>query len=307
MSVRLDPERLAAAAMFIDQGLVVVPYRSPWDIHAANPGKSPIPNPANDYHRFECSSMADFEPVLARYPDMNIALLGVVQVDADDASAIAMAAALGVRSKARCWVMRTNRGWKALYRPPEMARGLTNVSYKWCIHCPHSGEHPEPPFQLDLLVNSPAVVPPSIHPKSKQPYRWHGPNTPETIRFHSLDHPPTGIVARWTLLNAGVHSVAPAKSTPVGDDVKSQLRSILAAWGRGGRLPRPTSDGWMTLHCGLPTHQGQDRRPSFRVNLDGAGGWICFVDCGKGSVAELARRLGIELPDPTAPAWEVRS
>jgi len=274
---RADPrqERLEAAREFIAQGLVVVPYTAPRGA-AKRAGKVPLRAP--DGGRAECRTVEEFERYLERVPALNIAILGVAQVDADSAEAIEKVRELGVTSAGRCWMVRTRRGWKALYRKPD--RKIWNQG----LGVTHG-------LELDLLVNSPAIIPPSVHPTGVH-YAWAEGHSPTDIPFADLEEPPPLLVDWWDLLcnppDRPVHSFG-----GVDVDLLSAIMREVAARSPKGDLPSPCHGGWIPTTCPFPeAHQHGDRDRSFSINAE-HGGWICFSGCGKGSVRELARRFGI--------------
>ena len=173
--------RRRAAREFMDQGLVVVPYTAPAG-RGGRAGKVPLSDGVGG--RAECRTLEELEHYLDRVPTLNLAILGVAQVDADSSEAITRAAQLGVTSDARCWIIRTRRGWRAIYRPPDCE--LTNQV--------KAGD-----VDLDLLVNSPAIVPPSVHP-SGAPYHWAPGHSPADIPFADLETPPQLLLEWWELL-----------------------------------------------------------------------------------------------------------
>lgn len=265
--------RHQAAREFIAQGLVVVPYTSPRS-RRRKAGKVPLRSDAGG--RAECHALEEFERYLDRVPALNMAILGVAQVDADSPEAVARAAQLGVSSDARCWIIRTRRGWRAIYRPP--GRELTNRV--------KAGD-----VDLDLLINSPALVPPSIHP-SGAPYCWAPGHSPTDIPFADLEIPPPLVLQWWELLCR-----PPARlGYTVGENNRGLVDTILgvvAARSRKSTLPSPGPTGWISTNCPFPeAHKHGDREPSFSVHAEHAG-WICFAGCGSGSGRQLAERLGI--------------
>ena len=265
--------RRRAAREFMDQGLVVVPYTAPRGA-GRRAGKVPLSDGAGG--RAECRTLEEFEHYLGRVPTLNMAILGVAQVDADSPEAIARAAQLGVTSDARCWIIRTRRGWRAIYRPP--GRELTNQV--------KAGD-----VDLDLLVNSPALVPPSIHP-SGAPYRWAPGHSPADIPFADLEIPPPFLVEWWEFLCR-----PPARrGYTVGENNRGLVDTILgvvAARSGKGTLPSPGPSGWISTNCPFPeAHKHGDRERSFSIHVE-HGGWICFAGCGSGSGRQLAERLGI--------------
>ncbi|MDP9379796.1 MAG: AAA family ATPase [Chloroflexota bacterium] len=67
-----------------------------------------------------------------------------------------------------------------------------------------------------------------------------------------------------------------------------------------GTLPKPNAEGWID---GLHSPLRQDHNPSFSVMPDSEsspGGWRDFGTGEKGSMRDLARRLGIELQGPSS-------
>jgi len=267
--------RREAACELIGQSLVVVPYTSPRS-RRRKAGKAPLTNPEG--RRAECRTLEEFEHYLKREPALNIAVLGVAQVDADSPEAIARAAQLGVSSDARCWIIRTRRGWRAIYRPP--GRELTNQV--------KAGD-----VDLDLLVNSPALVPPSIHP-SGTPYRWAPGHSPADIPFADLEIPPPLLEDWWELLCRPPRpSFDP--SGAVDRDLVEAVLSEVARRSRKGALPSPGPTDWISTNCPFPeAHRHGDRKESFSLHAEDAG-WICFAGCGKGGGRQLAERLGIDV------------
>lgn len=278
----LKRERLEAARVLIAQGLVIVPYTSPRGT-SKKPGKMPLwDREANT--RAECRTLEEFQRYLARVPALNIAVLGVAQVDADSAEAIEKVRGLGVTSKARCWIVRTRRGWRALYRPPD--RKIRNQG----LGVTHG-------LALDLLVNSPAIVPPSVHPTGK-PYTWAEGHSPAEIPFADLEQPPVLLVEWWDLLcnppDRPVHTIG----GPSVDLLGAVMREV-GRRSRRGDLPAPGPGGWIPTNCPFSErHEHGDRDRSFSISAQ-HGGWICFSGCGKGSVRELAGRLGIAVEQVT--------
>lgn len=274
-------ERREAARLLLSQGLTVVPYTSPYG-HSAKPGKAPLCYWEGERkgRRVECFSLDDFDPWLRRVPTLNIAVMTVIQVDADSPEAVVQAAELGVRSTGRVWIIRTRRGWRAIYRPPARF-ALQN--------CVKAGG-----VDLDLLINSPALVPPSVHPSGVH-YLWVDGHTPKDIPFHDLDEPPTLLQDWWGNL------VRPVRTTPVREelhigDMVSALREAVESRQLRGSLASPNSDGWQSGNCVFPeNHKHGDRGRSFSINFQ-RGGWLCYGGCGKGTLNALAERLGISAP-----------
>lgn len=275
MAAKATMPRLEAARVLIAQGLVIVPYTSPRG-GGQKPGKVPLRAPGGG--RAECRTLAEVEAYLDRAPALNIAILGVAQVDADSAEAIDKVRELGVTAAARCWMVRTRRGWKALYRKPN--RKIWNQG----LGVTHG-------LELDLLVNSPAIVPPSVHPAGTH-YTWGEGHSPADIPFADLEEPPPLLVEWWDLLcnppDRPVHTFG-----GVDADLLGVVMRELGARSRKGTLRAPGPSGWIPTSCPFPeAHAHADRDESFSVNAQ-HGGWICFSGCGKGSVRELARRFGI--------------
>ncbi len=105
----------------------------------------------------------------------------------------------------------------------------------------------------------------------------------ESIWVKDLDRPKTpatGIVASGDLAAAVEHEL--------------DRRNV--------RLRRPGGTGWQLGFC--PFHDNT-KTPAFSVNL--TQGWICFSTCGRGSIFNLARRLGISTPEVSRPRLRRRA
>lgn len=57
------------------------------------------------------------------------------------------------------------------------------------------------------------------------------------------------------------------------------------------RLKKSGRDGWMLGVC--PFHDDSPKSPSFSVSFE-EGRWHCFAGCGRGGLASLARKLGLQ-------------
>lgn len=300
-------ERRRAAAQLLEQGLVVVPYRSPWAIDCKKPGKQPFSDPARHARegkwRAECHTVAEFEPFLAREPDLNIAVLGVAQVDCDDARAQAWAREYGVSRSQSAWFIRTRRGWRAVYRPPAGAEGLVDRTKAGCYCqdladetqravCAYHSRFPQDRgrLELDLLVVVPCIVPPSIHP-SKVSYQWANGHSPSDIPFGELDEPPALVVDFWQNITKP-KAEYPYRQFPQGHGFEAALKAALRP--EMGQFKPEDKDGWIDrIHCPFPSHQDED--PSFSVNFRW-GAWKCWSMCGTGGLRRLAEQLNVPVP-----------
>ncbi len=267
-------------------GLVVVPCL-PWNARARRPGKAPLSDA--DGHRVECATVDAFRPWLRRVRTMNIAALGVAQVDADNDAAHGLARDLGVTSSASVWMIRTARGYRNLYRLPK--RRLRAVTK-------NGDPKAEPLVELDLLVDVPAIVPPSRHPSGTW-YRWVPGRSPFEISLSELVEPPPLLLDHWENLNqrgraGGIRPGPPALEQPVGFD------SAMLTWlgtRTNGRPLREKPNGWIEgITCPFPElHAGGDEHPSFSINLR-LGVWKCWSHGESGSLRSLAETFNIVAP-----------
>jgi len=287
---RLIDARLQAAEPFIGWGLTIVGLTPPTWRHP-RAGKLPL---ARDgvagSGRLDMTCLADLETELLRLPDMNLAVLGIVVVDTDNDAAVRLAGRLGVTSEAPIWILRSRKGWHALYRPPRRD-DLVNVT--------KNGDHEADPLvELDLLIHSPAIIPPSVH-KSGRLYRWAQGHSPADIPWPELAQPPVLLLEHWANIS---RPKAPSHVRPVGQPrgFEAAIRAWLAPLAKRGVLKAPNSRGWVNeIHCPLPGHSG--RNAGFGVNFE-SGAYNCFSRHGGGSLTALAERFGIEAPR----AWRRR-
>ncbi len=287
---RLVEARLLAAEPFIGWGLTIVGLTPPtWNHPRA--GKLPL---ARDgvagSGRLDMASLADLEAEAQRLPDMNLAVLGIAVVDTDNGAAVKLARQLGVTSDAPIWILSTSKGWHALYRPPGRD-DLVNVT--------KNGNHKANPLvELDLLIHSPAIIPPSVH-KSGHRYRWALGHSPADIPWPELAQPPVLLVEHWGNI------VRPKDRPHVRPIVQpggfeAAMRAWLESRSKRGVLKAPDAKGWIhELYCPLPGHSG--RNASFGVNFE-LNGYICFSRHGGGTLTRLAEVFGIEAPR----AWRRR-
>lgn len=280
----------ATAADFFDVGLTVVPYFE-WDamktahddLPAEPRGKAPIFWRRPPYERVECRSLAELDPWLRRHPRMNLAILGMIQIDCDDAASIDLVRELGISRDNRCWFVKSRRGWKAFYRIPEHSGDLHNHTSGV------DGTH------LDFLINSSLIVPPSIHPKTGVHYVWSPTHNPRTIPFADVQEPPPLILGKWRQVIEPRRETSMSAVTEITNDEFSQsiLRALEAYAPRG--LKGPNGKGFITgIRCPLPEHGTADKSAGFGYH-DKNGSYNCFK-CGGGNAIELARKLRITTP-----------
>jgi len=231
--------------------------------------------------RADCLTMDQFEPFLRRNKNFNIAVMPVIQVDSDSEEGSNVARELGVSSTESVWIVRTRRGWRAIYRLDPDRVGLRNLIKANAV-------------DLDLLINSPALVPPSIHP-SGFGYRWVPGNSPLDFPFQELGTPPVPLLNWWeTASNPRRVTTNPRDPIYGSGFVEEVRRAVEASQYRG--LSSPNSEGWQSGNCVFPdNHSNGDRNASFSVNFK-LSGWTCFGGCGSGSLTDLASRLKITIP-----------
>ncbi len=273
--------------MLFDQGLTIVPYTTP-SKYNDRAGKIPMvwqpEHPVSRDlvgRRADCTNLEQLNLFRHRTPNLNIAILPVIQVDADSPVASITARELGVSSGAAVWIIRTRRGHRAIYRPDPDRPDLRNAVKARGV-------------DLDLLINSPALVPPSVHPSGFH-YRWIEGHSPFDVRFNELDTPPAVLLDWWENTSKPRREI-PSSGTPIhGIGFIATLRGIVEAKQARG-LASPNSDGWQSGNCVFPeNHRNGDRSASFSINFELAG-WTCFGGCGSGTLADLAERLGIPAP-----------
>jgi len=286
--------RLRAAEPFIEWGLTIVGLSPPTWKHP-RAGKLPL---ARDgvagSGRLDMTSLDDLEDQLRRLPDMNLAVLGVAVIDTDNDSAVHLAGQLGVTSDAAVWILRTGRtdskGWHVLYRPPGRD-DLVNV-------VKNGNPEADPLVELDLIIHSPAIIPPSVH-KSGRPYRWIRGHSPADIPWSELAEPPLLLQEHWANRS---RPKPPPHAAPIQQPAgfEATIRAWLAPRAKGGVLKVPNSRGWINeIFCPLPGHSG--RSATFGVNFE-AGTYNCFSRHGGGKLTDLAEKCGIEAPR----AWRRR-
>lgn len=281
-------DRYDAAEQLIAQGLRVLPIRGPFDSGTDSPGKQPcwdavlegrpLISDINEFERW----LTPTNGLIGSGPLINLAIVEgqIAQVDCDTTEALTLAQRYGVDLDGAMWTVKTARGWKFFYKNPGDPRLVNRINLGGC-ECHPAG--------LDLIGNSPAVCPPSIH-KTGALYRWGAGHSPSAIEYRDLDEPPPGIIERWLRGYQRPHQAH--ETFPQSADVVEAVRGALAASSRRGL--REGGGGWTPTNCPFPDHgKGLgDRGKSFSVNFD-LEGWICFAGCGKGSFAELAKRLGL--------------
>ncbi len=281
--------RRTAAWILLEQGLTVVPYVPP-RIPIPKAGKRPLwrsyPDGAEsqeDRRRVEIEpgDVNRLEWALSVAPDLNVAVLGVCQVDADDADSILLVKDLRVRFDRSCWGIRTRRGCRFIYKIPHR----TDVTHGTKV----GGQ------ELDLLTNAPAILPPSVHP-SGHPYAWYAGHTPESVPASELSEPPNALLDWWAK-----HSV-PKRPPPSRRPVQQPgdfIQSVINALSEHPRRPaRQKGNGWYEpFHCPFTERHGRgDADPSFAVNVDSAA-YKCWSCDSHGSFRDLAKRLNIPVSE----------
>ena len=290
-------ERLRAATELFDQGCTLVPFTSHLETRydwIDNAGKHPCwwPNRLSGDRRPLVRSITELNPWLeigsrnkdgqlgGSSPFINLAVMGLAQVDADDDASIEWAREYGVTSDDNVWIVKTRRAWRALYRDPEDDRlRLTTKAFG---------------FKLDLLVNSPALVPPSIHPSGFH-YQWAPGHSPTEIRFDQLSLPPVLVREKW----AEIHrpKMTARSSAPLAQprDLAASVEQEVERRSRTG-LTAPNRDGERKASCPFPeNHSGGDAHPSFWLNGPKEV-YLCRSSCGGGSYKELADKFGLLVP-----------
>lgn len=149
------------ARLYYDKGIPVIPLQ-PFNADVKSPGKQPIPVGWSAFAK---------EPVpantqdywITNYPNANMGLVTgpvsnimFIDVDSDDPKlAAAVARALGIQSP---WVRVGQKGYVAAYRfRPEIKNfRIKDINGNSLVEC--------------LALGCQAVIPPSIHPKTKSPY-----------------------------------------------------------------------------------------------------------------------------------------
>jgi len=282
--------RLRAAEPFIGWGLTIVGLTPPTWKHP-RAGKLPL---AHDgvagSGRLDMTSLDELETQLRRLPDMNLAVLGIAVVDTDNDAAVQLAGRLGVTSDAAVWILGSRKGWHVLYQPPGRD-DLVNV-------IKNGDPEADPLVELDLLIHSPAIIPPSVH-KNGRPYRWARGHSPADIPWSELAEPPVLLLEHWANRS---RPKPPPHARPIGQPTgfEAAMRAWLAPRAKGGALKTPNSRGWINeIYCPLPGHSG--RNAGFGVNFD-AGTYNCFGRHGGGKLSDLAEQFGIEAPR----AWRRR-
>lgn len=272
-NTRRESTRFAALTL-LNQGAVLIPYRA----GQKKPLWKSFPGPG-DTTRMEIRNAHELDHALHLEPWMNIAILGVAQVDADDQRSARLAASLGVNRSARMWMIRTRRGYRAIFKDPGDLKPVTK----------NGDPKADPLIELDLLANVPAVLPPSIHP-SGFAYQWIAGNTPRDHKFETLDAPPSLLMDHWRNITAPrrAHAAPQLRQT---DDFKAAV----LAWARQfepdeGMRIKP--NGWTTeIRCPFPGHSGNE--PRFAMNFESEA-WKCWSQHGSGSLRTLAEDFGIQ-------------
>ena len=177
-----------------------------------------------------------------------------------------------------------------LYRPPGRD-DLVNV-------IKNGDPEVDPLVELDLLIHSPAIIPPSVH-KSGRPYCWARGHSPADIPWPELAEPPVLLLEHWANRS---RPKPPPHVRPIVQPggFEATIRAWLVPRAKGGVLKAPNSRGWINeIYCPLPGHSG--RNAGFGVNFE-AGAYNCFSRHGGGKLSDLADQFGIEAPR----AWRRR-
>ena len=303
---------LEAASLYFAQGLAVVAYTDP-DGGGAKPGKSPLRNldESAEDRRAVCRNIGEVGLYLARVPGMNLAVLGVIQLDADSLEAQVKLRELGVSRELSAWYLRSRRGWKAFFKPPT-GFALPNRTKGGCVcpeprdpsfkvrraYCPgwrHSDD-PLGKLELDFLnAATPSIVPPSVHPSGWH-YLWAEGHSPAEIPFAELCEPPVLALEFWKNLCNTRRAIARG-SLQQSKGFYEQLRAHLEGRTRHGRLPAPNAAGWIgAIPCPFPQNHkhGDEKSPGFTFN-ERLGVWKCHASCGSGSLKALAEQLGLDV------------
>ncbi len=273
-------ERKNTGKLLLDQGLTMVPYRfqskAPQYLAPGHPGWT---GNQDDLHtRAEVNDVATWNEWVDFAPNLNVAIMTVAQVDADSPEAIALAAELGVSRNEANWIIQTRRGWRALYQPPTTVQVWNVIK---------AGE-----VDLDLLINSPAVVPPSVHPKGHL-YRWAPEHSPADISFEDLAEPPQLLQEWWSNRCHQTERWQNTDNKPLMQP-RGFVEAIRGSLQANALKPiRENAKGEALTNCPWPeNHKRGDRSGSFSVNFN-MQVFNCHVCNVGGSFRTLAEQLRI--------------
>lgn len=253
---------------YLQHGLAVVPllYRA----------KNPFANKGDGGHRFVFITRQQLEtwpPIRGR---CNWGLLGTMQVDPDDTGPTAWAKSMGVTSDCACWILRSRRGVKVIYRPP--------------VDCPPTSCDPSHQ-RADLLgPRSLLVIPPSVHPSGFR-YAWARGHSPADIPFSELAEPPAPIMDFWR--SVAIPPKPPRAHGPTPGYLGVIYDAIVRKLEADGLRLRPARGGGLQGDC--PFHCSKGRKAFI---IDRERGWHCFAGCSDGEsgrLTTLAVKLGVQL------------
>ena len=240
------------------------------------PGWTSFPD---DLHRrAEVTDLDTWNAWVKFAPKLNVAVMTVAQVDADSQEALALARELGVSSKDAVWIISTRRGWRAIYQPPKSVQIWNLIK---------AGD-----IDLDLLLNSPAVIPPSVHPKGHL-YKWAPGHSPFDIAFADLAEPPQFLQEWWSNRCHQTERWQGNDSKPLTQPkgFVDAVRATLQA--NALKQIRENAHGDALTNCPWPDrHKRGDRGESFSVNFK-MQVFNCFGCQISGSLRTLAVQLGI--------------
>lgn len=152
---------------------------------------------------------------------------------------------------------------------------------------------------LNLVLRSWPTMPPA-KPRGYWPMSWplrgYPANDPPSLNARQLAEGMADFLSRALGESIWVKDNEPRKqwtgtSAPIPQNLSDQVEAELER--RGCRLKHPGQSGWQKGFC--PFHDNT-KSEAFVVNL--SLGWICNSVCGKGSIRDLAHRLGIQVSTP---------
>ena len=219
---------IAAAEELTSFGIPVLPVKSK--------AKAPIPNP-EDGSWWVFDDPDNVAPVFTAHPDANLAMLcgrskdsPVLVVDIDGPSGMEKARRLGCTSGGDCWIQRTGSG-----------DGHFQIVY-YAEHSLELHRRVKPQgFDLDLIVDGYALVPPSV---TRNPYQWQPGHGPTEIPLAELAGPPALLIDWWQRNQAGTS--ATQTSDPKSGSAFSLLGGPIPQGRRNDALCRVA--GWLRLY-----------------------------------------------------------